>query len=152
MSYGTQPKSSLKSRGSKKTDPMMQYYILGGIGAAVVLFVVAVIALGGSSPPQTSGNDNVRFGLPESRRKVIFEQFIKSVDNYGMSKACVTEWRETGTQYKLGDKEIEQLIAEGFDAGWLMPSADSVTASKKMNRVEWIKKRNELHREPQFAK
>jgi uncharacterized protein YbaR (Trm112 family) len=147
---GSGPRSSaIKSRSSKKQDSMMPVYIIGGIGIGLVLFIIGVFALNNSpaKPPE-----ELHLGLTERTRRAVFKELIKSVDNYGMSKACVNDWRETGARYKLGDKEIEDILSEGFDANpsWDVPQFDHASANSRSNRQEWIKKRTEMKREPQF--
>lgn len=138
---------------AKKKDEQMMIYIGGGIAAAVVVIVLVVLIVKGMSSSNRSvkkqKNENIRFGMTETQRKKLFQDMLHAVDENGVCKECRDEWRRLGSESKLTDQQISDVLKEGMDQGWEQPALPATTVQKqKTNRREWIRNMTETHREP----
>ena len=74
----------------------MFFYIGGGVGGAVLvvcLIVVVAMSFEGGGGGRKAKDQNIRFGLTESRRRQLFSDLFHAVDVNGISKECKSEWR-----------------------------------------------------------
>jgi hypothetical protein len=124
--------------------PLLAWYIGGGAAAAVLLIVVAVMVTGGACGGGKGKNANVKFGLSEGKRKLIFEELIKAVDQGGEAEAKKTLWPRIEAEYGIDADKREKILEEGFNnPKWLLPSIDHYTAQTKANRRDWLRGRNQ---------
>jgi hypothetical protein len=135
----------------KKDSQKMLIYIGGGVAAAVlavIILVAAVMSFPSSGGPKGK-NENIRFGLTESKRKQLFSDLFHAVDVNGVSKECQTEWRRLGGELNLNDQQISAVLQEGRDNNWEQPAFVVTTDQKqKQNRIEWIRTMTTTKREP----
>ena len=126
-------------------NPLLGVYIAGGVATIVIVAVlIGMMSSGGTRKPQ-----NIKWGLKERQRLHIFQEAIEAVDNFGMGDMCKREWKRIESDAGIDDNVLKQILEEGFAAkNWELPSFANFDATKKSHRMEWIKKRNETHREP----
>lgn len=139
---------------SKASKPKVQFplpWIIGGAVGGVVLLLllilIAVVATSGGSGGRKGGVE--KWGLSESTRKQIFYDCIEAVDNYGQGDACKRTWKTIRDRNGISADVLGKILEEGFNpkANWDQPPL-KITAETKAHRVEWIKKRTEMRREP----
>lgn len=133
-----------------KSNPMLGVYIGGGIAGAVLLIVMLAVAMS-SSGGGSRGSSNVKWGLSEGRRHQIFCDCMKAVDENGAKgDACRKRWQEIASENKIDLDTIGKILDEGFapNCKWTQPAFSNYDATKKANRVGWIKSRNETGRDP----
>ena len=143
------------SRAAAKFDPKM-IYIGGGIVAALVIVAVLVaVAMSGNSTraEKKKKDENIKFGMTETKRRSFYESLIHEVDLNGISKATQKEWILLGKEYNLKNSQISDIVQEGLDNGWLQPAIESTMDQRqKTNRGEWVRIMTEKKREPIMAR
>ena len=102
------------SRAKKKNDSMMLVYIGGGVAATVLLVVLLASAMRMADSSGPKKDPNIRFGLPETKRRQLFKELILAVDQYGITKECKEEWLHLADEYKLDRKYVGDVLDEGF--------------------------------------
>jgi hypothetical protein len=125
-----------------KPNPLLGVYIAGGVGAVVIIAVLASMMSSGPSPKPT------KWGLTEGQRLHVFQDAIRAVDEFGMGESCKKDWKQLEEKAKITDEALKAILEEGFKAGWEQPEWGNYDATKKSHRMEWTKRRNELRREP----
>ena len=127
-------------RTKEKNNQIMIY--VGGAVAAVVLVVVLAVAVMPSKGGGKRKAENVRFGLPESSRRQLFQELILAVDLNGISRDCKEEWFRLADKYKMDRKYLQDLLDEGFNGkDWEQPAPAHVTNKTRGIRIEWTARR-----------
>ena len=86
---------------------------------------------------------NTKYGLSEAERRLIFQELVRAIDRFGEEAAKTNEWPRITAKYRIDGDILETIVEEGLDnRDWLLPATESYTIQTKMNRVEWLKKRN----------
>ncbi len=134
-------------RQKSKTRSLKGWYIGGGV-AGVLLVVVAIALLwteGGAS-----GHGSIKWGLGEGTRRDIYFDMMRAVDTYGMGDTSKKEWNRIAGDAGIDMDTMAKILDEGFDSKctWGQPSFANYDATKKANRMEWIKARIQTHSEP----
>jgi phage FluMu protein Com len=132
----------LAGPGGLKGIPPLAWYIAGGAAAAILLIAI-VVAATHATPGGRKKAGVVKYGLSEAKRRQIFEELFRSVDQGGEEKATKNDWPKIAAGYKIDAAVLQKILDEGFDAGWEQPGFNNYTAEMKMNRVEWLKKHNQ---------
>jgi hypothetical protein len=128
----------------RKGLPLLGWYIGGGIAAAVLLIVVAVMMTQAACGGGKGKDANVKFGLTESKRRLIFQRLVEAVDQVGEEEAKRTRWPKIEAEYGIDADKREKILDEGFNSSsFLLPATEHYTAQTKANRVGWLKKRNQ---------
>ncbi len=130
------------SRAKKKNDSMMLVYIGGGVAATVLLVVLLASAMRMADSSGPKKDPNIRFGLPETKRRQLFKELILAVDQYGITKECKEEWLHLADEYKLDRKYVGDVLDEGFGGkDWEQPAPAHVTNATRGVRIEWTRLR-----------
>ncbi len=124
--------------------PPVGLYVMGGVGATVLLFgVIAVVAMlpGGQEqsvgqPGGTARQGAILFGLTDPQRERLFQELVRSVYDLGMTDACRQRWQEIEKRYGVDKDATEKILDEGFDRkDWRNP--DFTTIESHANFKAW---------------